>query len=66
MAGGNGPRVARAPRFTRRFALTGREYCLVLEITTPRNGHYANTGLVELGAYEINKLREMPTIAFHP
>lgn len=31
----------------------------------PRIGHYANHGLIEVGAYEINKLRQSPTVCFH-
>ncbi|TWT41303.1 hypothetical protein KOR42_48430 [Thalassoglobus neptunius] len=32
----------------------------------PRIGHYANHNLVELGAYELIKLRQSSSLVFHP
>ncbi len=32
----------------------------------PRPGHYSKQGLIELGAYEINKLRRPTTVPFYP
>ena len=35
-------------------------------VKAPRIGHYTNHGLVELGYYDINKLRQTPRIKIQP
>ena len=52
-------------RDSRRFVLT-IGFCFSVEKQkAPRGVHYSNRGFVELGAFDIKRLRRVPIITFH-